>query len=306
MDVVAEHSQSREVLSLAQAEEHEAAQSMLSITWRRFRAHRMALVGLTLLVIVVLYIIVGSFAFTERYANDLNLKEKWAAPTAAHPMGTDHVGRDVMARTIYGGQISLAISILSVLVTTILGTTFGLIAGYFGGAIDVLLMRIAEALLAIPILFLLLVLSKFLGGKIPEIDVLGREISGSVAVIILVLGIHNLDVAGASGAGKRTVTQGARIRDRSALSWRGQLANHLLAHPAKHPRTDHCFCHAWYFRRDPSRSLRELSGAGRPTADSKLGQHGSTGNGTFRQSLVVVVLSGHPYSADRAKCQFHR
>ncbi len=188
MRVAVEQSQSRKAHSLAQMEESTTTQSMFSITWRRFRAHRMALVGLTLLVFVVLYIIVGSFIYTERYANDLSLKEKWNPPNAAHLMGTDHVGRDVMARTVYGGQISLAISILSVLVTTVLGTTLGLLAGYYGGAIDSLLMRIAETLLAIPILFLLLVLSKFLGGKIPEIDVLGREISGSVAVIILVLG----------------------------------------------------------------------------------------------------------------------
>jgi peptide/nickel transport system permease protein len=148
----------------------------------------MALIGLALLIFVMLYIVVGSLVFTERYANDISLKEKWAEPTAGHLMGTDSVGRDVMARTIYGGQISLAISVLSVSVTTLLGTTLGLIAGYYGGIIDGVLMRIAEALLAIPILFLLLVLSKFLGGKMPEMDILGREISGSVAVIILVLG----------------------------------------------------------------------------------------------------------------------
>ena len=306
MSVAVEQSQSRKALSLAQMEESTTTQSMLSITWRRFRAHRMALVGLTLLVFVVLYIIVGSFIYTEHYANDLSLKEKWNPPNAVHLMGTDHVGRDVMARTVYGGQISLAISILSVLVTTVLGTTLGLLAGYYGGAIDSLLMRIAETLLAIPILFLLLVLSKFLGGKIPEIDVLGREISGSVAVIILVLGFTTWDAAGASGAGERADTQRTGIRDRSAVGWRGQFTDHLRAYPSKYLGTDHCFRNARYFRRDPDRSLRELSGAGRPTTDSKLGQYGSTGDGTLRQSLVVVVFSRHPYSADRIKCQFHR
>lgn len=84
--------------AISQVEVSKDAQSMFSITWQRFRAHRMALFGLTLLVFIVLYIILGSFLFTERYANDLSLKEKWSPPNAAHPMGTDHVGRDVMAR----------------------------------------------------------------------------------------------------------------------------------------------------------------------------------------------------------------
>lgn len=177
----------REVIRLKQ-EDHEEARSLLALTWRRFRAHRMALVGLALLAFVILYIIIGSMIFSEGYSNDISLKEKWSPPTAAHPMGTDNVGRDVMARTIYGGQISLAISILSVSVTTFFGTVLGLLAGYYGGMIDNLIMRLAEALLSIPTLFLLLVLSKFLGGRMSEIEVLGRQISGSVAVIIIVLG----------------------------------------------------------------------------------------------------------------------
>jgi peptide/nickel transport system permease protein len=164
------------------------ARSPLALAWRRFRAHRMAIVGALIMLLIALYVIIGSFAFTEDYANALNLRFKWNAPTAEHPMGTDAVGRDVMARTIYGGQISLAISILAVAVTTIVGTIFGLIAGYYGGWIDNVIMRFTEALLSIPLLFLLLVLSKFIGNTLPQIQVLGRQVSGSVFVIIFVLG----------------------------------------------------------------------------------------------------------------------
>lgn len=161
---------------------------MTALAWRRFRTHRLAMVGLVLLTLIFGYVIIGSLVFTEAYANDVSLRHKWAAPSAEFPMGTDAVGRDVMARTIYGGQISLAISVLSVTVTTVLGTVLGLISGFYGGKIDNIIMRFAEALLAIPLLFLLLVLSKFIGGQMPQIMVLGRSISGSVAVIILVLG----------------------------------------------------------------------------------------------------------------------
>lgn len=170
-------------------ERYDRAQSQLSIVWRRFRAHRMAMLGLSLLLLVFLYIVIGSMLVTEEYANDLNLTKKWAAPSAEFPMGTDNVGRDVLARTIYGGQISLAISILSVAVTTLLGTVLGLFAGYYGGIIDDIIMRIVEALLSIPTLFLLMVFSKFFGTQLPVFEVMGREISGSVAVIILVLGL---------------------------------------------------------------------------------------------------------------------
>jgi peptide/nickel transport system permease protein len=176
------------VASLGESSTVEKSQSIRAIAWRRFRRHRMALIGLIMLALIVIYTIAGSFVFTEDYANDVNLRSRWEAPSSEFPMGTDDVGRDVMARTVYGGQISLAISVLAVSVTTLVGTLLGLIAGYYGGWLDNLIMRFAEALLSIPLLFLLLVLSKFIGGQMPEMRVLGRTLSGSVLVIILVLG----------------------------------------------------------------------------------------------------------------------
>src|SRR5690606_9545328 len=163
--------------------------SQLVRFWRRFRRHRMAVVGLGVLALIVLYITVGSLVFTEAYANDTNIRNKWAPPSAEHPMGTDSVGRDIMARTVYGGQLSLAISIFSVAVTVFLGTLLGLVAGYYGGLIDSLITRLAEALFVIPTLFLLLVLSKFISGQFSDVTILGRTVSGSVFVIVIVLGL---------------------------------------------------------------------------------------------------------------------
>jgi peptide/nickel transport system permease protein len=176
------------IVSLKQREGSVEARSPLALAWRRFRAHRMAIVGALVMSGIVAYVLIGSFALTEEYANALNLRFKWNAPSAEHPMGTDAVGRDVMARTIYGGQISLAISILAVAVTTMIGTALGLITGFYGGWLDNVIMRFTEALLSIPLLFLLLVLSKFIGNTLPQIQILGRTVSGSVFVIILVLG----------------------------------------------------------------------------------------------------------------------
>ena len=164
-------------------------ESSLARFWRRYRRHHMAVLGLAVLIGVILYITLGSLIYSEAYANDTDIRAKWAAPSAEHPMGTDSVGRDIMARTIYGGQISLAISILSVAVTVFIGTLLGLVAGYFGGLADSIITRVAEALFVIPTLFLLLVLSKFVSGQFSDITVLGRTVSGSVFVIVVVLGL---------------------------------------------------------------------------------------------------------------------
>jgi peptide/nickel transport system permease protein len=159
------------------------------MAWRRFRRHRMAMVGVALLAGVLIFVTVGPLFFSEADANRTDLSLKLQAPSRAHPFGTDLTGRDVLARTIYGGQISIIIGILAVIVALFVGVTVGAVSGYYGGTTDALLMRLTEAMLTIPSIFLLIVLSKILGGKIPTFDLLGRSFSGSVVVIIGVIGV---------------------------------------------------------------------------------------------------------------------
>lgn len=159
------------------------------MAWRRFRRHRMAMVGVALLVGVLIFVTVGPLFFSEADANRTDLSLKLQPPSRAHPFGTDLTGRDVLARTIYGGQISIIIGILAVIVALFVGVTVGAVSGYYGGTTDALLMRLTEAMLTIPKIFLLIVLSKILGGKIPTFDLLGRSFSGSVVVIIGVIGV---------------------------------------------------------------------------------------------------------------------
>src|SRR5215207_10725402 len=183
----------------------ELAKTPLLSPWqlalRRFRKHTMALVSLGGLVVLFLYIFFGGFVFArglcsptgefltgEAYANCNDLSIKLQPPSRAHFFGTDTIGRDILARTIYGGQISLSIGIFAAIVEVIVGVLVGAVAGYFGRWLDDLLMRITEAMLIIPSLFLLIVLAKALGGKVSEIHIFGRTLSGSVIVIILVLG----------------------------------------------------------------------------------------------------------------------
>ena len=159
------------------------------LVWKRFLQHKMAVFGAIMLVLLVLYSIVGAFFYTEADANFTDTSIRLQGPSAEHPFGTDTVGRDILARTIYGGQISLMIGLSAVLVEVFVGVLVGALAGYYGGWIDSLLMRFTEAMFNIPQLFLLLVMAKFFGGKIPPVQLFGRSFSGSVVVIIVIIGI---------------------------------------------------------------------------------------------------------------------
>ncbi len=159
------------------------------LTWRRFRRHKMAIFGLIILILLFLYSFGGGIFITENYANHTDTGIRLHPPSLAHLFGTDTVGRDVLARTLYGGQISILIGLTAALVETLVGILIGAAAGYFGGLIDAILMRFTEAMLNIPTIFLLILMSKNFGGKIPDIDIFGRVYSGSVVVIILIIGL---------------------------------------------------------------------------------------------------------------------
>jgi peptide/nickel transport system permease protein len=158
------------------------------LIWRRFRKHRMAMIGTAGIILLVLFIIIGSIIVPETGANNIDLYHRLSAPAAVHWFGSDSTGRDNFNRIIYGGQISLFIGVLAVMLEITLGTLIGGVAAYFGGWIDSLLMRFTEAMLSIPSLFLLIVLAKYLGQNIPTIHIFGREFSGSVGVVIIVIG----------------------------------------------------------------------------------------------------------------------
>jgi peptide/nickel transport system permease protein len=163
--------------------------SLGKMAWLKFRRHKMALVGVGILVLIILYCTLGGLIFSEKYANFNETSIALQPPSLVHPFGTDMIGRDILARTIYGGQISLLIGLVAVMLETTMGILIGAASGYFGGLIDNLLMRFTEAILIIPQIFLLLVMAKFFAGNIPNITILGREFSGSVVVIIAIIGL---------------------------------------------------------------------------------------------------------------------
>ena len=115
--------------------------TIAELTRRRFLRHKMAIVGALILCLLVLYSFGGGFFVSEEYANQTNTSLRLDPPVAAHPFGTDTVGRDILARTIYGGQISILIGLTAATVEVLLGILIGALAGYFGGWIDNISMR---------------------------------------------------------------------------------------------------------------------------------------------------------------------
>jgi len=148
----------------------------------------MAVFGMIGFGLLLLFILVGSLIISAKEANAIDLKARLSPPTATYWMGTDSTGRDIFSRIIHGGQISLFVGITAVFISVSLGTLIGGLAGYFGGWVDALLMRFTEAMLSIPQLFLLIVLGKFIGRDIQTITVFGKDFSGSVMIVIVVIG----------------------------------------------------------------------------------------------------------------------
>ncbi|MBR3194538.1 ABC transporter permease [Bosea sp. (in: a-proteobacteria)] len=127
--------------------------------WSRFRRHRLAMVGSAIILVLALICFLGPAAlpFDETH---IDVMQRFAPPLAgAHLLGTDELGRDMLARLMMGGRISLGIGFAAMAIAIAIGTGVGMIAGYHGGAIGSLLMRFVDAILCFPTIFLLLALA---------------------------------------------------------------------------------------------------------------------------------------------------
>ena len=129
--------------------------------WSRFFRRRMAL--FSGFVLSAMLLAVAAAGLVERSlgvdADMVSLLERMQPPSLAHPLGTDELGRDLLARLLHGGRISLLVGLLGALLAAVIGTAIGLAAGLAGGRTDALLMRVTDAVLALPLLPLLIVLA---------------------------------------------------------------------------------------------------------------------------------------------------
>jgi peptide/nickel transport system permease protein len=138
------------------------ARSPWQLFWRRFRSDRVALVSLAFIVLLILVAflapvivnLIGVSGPNQPNQNALDAFGQPTGPSAAHPFGVDELGRDILARVIYGAQVSLEVAFISTGIAVFIGVAVGTIAGYFRGWIDSLLARLMDIVLAFPILLL--------------------------------------------------------------------------------------------------------------------------------------------------------
>lgn len=139
--------------------------------WKRLLKNRLAVFGLVVIIIMAFAVIVGpqilflATGFTaDGIPQDGNLLKSFP-PSLLHPMGTDEAGRDMLARVLQGGRISLMVGVISTIVSLIVGISYGAIAGYLGGKIDNVMMRIVDMIYAIPYILIVIVLLSVFGGQ---------------------------------------------------------------------------------------------------------------------------------------------
>jgi peptide/nickel transport system permease protein len=135
-------------------------ESLAKLIWKRFRKHPGAVAGCIVLLLIILAVALAGLSPYNPEKSDMTLRYK--PPSLTHPMGTDSLGRDVMTRVLFGGRISLEVGISVMVITLLIGVPVGAIAGYFGGWVDNLLMRITDAALSLPSLMVLILLSAIL------------------------------------------------------------------------------------------------------------------------------------------------
>jgi len=160
--------------------------------WRRFKRHRMAYVSLWVLAMLALAVLLGPLLYKVGI-NDIDFKARLATPSAAHLMGTDDLGRDLLARMLYGGRISLAVGLAAMSMALTVGVLIGAIAGISGGWVDAALMWVTDLFLSLPQLPLLLLLIFLFRETLKQM--FGLEVGMFLLIVTVIGGFRWMPVA---------------------------------------------------------------------------------------------------------------
>ena len=160
--------------------------------WRRFKRHRLANASLWLLGVLVLAVLLGPF-FYKVGINAIDFQARLAAPSWTHPLGTDDLGRDLLARVLYGGRISLAVGLAAMLMAITVGVLIGAISGISRGWIDAALMWLTDLFLSLPALPLLLLLIFLF--RDPLKVAFGPEVGIFILIVMVIGGLRWMPVA---------------------------------------------------------------------------------------------------------------
>ncbi len=160
--------------------------------WRRFRRHRLAVASAVVLLAMILAVAFGPLVWRVQI-NDIDFAAQLQGPSWTHPLGTDDLGQDLLARMLYGGRISLSVGLAAMMVSVVVGTILGSVAGISRGAIDAGLMWLTDLFLSLPPLpVLLLLLYLFLG---PMKAVVGAEVGTFILIVVAIGGFRWMTTA---------------------------------------------------------------------------------------------------------------
>ena len=158
--------------------------SMGSGVWKRFRKHPGAIFGFIVISILIALTLLAPLSPYDPEAS--NITARYESPSLSHPMGTDALGRDLFTRALFGGRISLTVGLFVVIISVLIGVPTGALAGYYGGKLDSILMRITDTFLSLPSFLVLILLSAIL--REVEIPLFERN---NVLTISLVIGVFS-------------------------------------------------------------------------------------------------------------------
>jgi peptide/nickel transport system permease protein len=163
------------------------ARSLWSDAWSQFRRHHLAMLAVVVFLLLLAATLVGPLLY-HASPDAIDYSAGLLPPSIQHPFGTDDLGRDLLARSLIGGRVSMAVGLVAVLIAISVGTTIGAASGFFGGQLDSLLMRLTDLFLALPQLPLLLMVTYLF--RDPLRKVFGPEV-GIFLLIVGVIGILN-------------------------------------------------------------------------------------------------------------------
>jgi len=145
-------------------EQVERGTSLWRDAWQRLGKNKMAVISAIILILIALASFIGPFFLKQSYETQ-NLQLGAVSPAARHWLGTDTLGRDLFVRILYGGRVSMSVGFCATAVALTIGVFYGAISGFFGGKIDILMMRIVDIIFALPFTVFVILLMVFFGRK---------------------------------------------------------------------------------------------------------------------------------------------
>ena len=256
--------------------------SQAAAVWRRLKKNKMAVLGLIILAVIIFFAVFADVFFDyETLVIQQNASLKLQPPSVEHWLGTDEVGRDILARIVHGARISLPVAFATIAIATVVGGLLGAIAGYGSRRVDDVIMRVMDIFLAIPSILLSIALVSAMGT--------------SVTNMMLAISISNIPPFRPL---RRSDHQERGVHRGGPRHRRQRQAHHPQAHPAQLHGPHHCAGHAVHRRVHPGYRQPQLHRPGHQPAHAGVGFYGQHRPAVFPGGLVGVRVPGLCHHVD--------